>query len=429
MRSLAAFVAAAAAAIAQDGITVRDASPNAFGFPLPSLSAAERREFLVGNSFFKQNWVTAPASTEDRDGLGPLFNARSCSACHQRDGRSAPPADGDAARHGLLLRIGVRNGVGPDRPHPAYGAQIQDAAILGVRPEARTVIRTEKVGGEYGDGEAFELMAPAYELAEPAYGPLGDAVFGARTAPALIGLGLLEAIPAARLHALADPGDRDGDGISGRVHLVGDAEPRVPGRFGWKATQSTVRAQTAAAFFHDMGITSSVHPDDGSGGEHPEIDDHTLARVVFYTQALAVPAQRTPDDARVVAGRERFAAFGCAACHVPSLTTGDDAGVAAFRNRTVAPYTDLLLHDMGEGLADGKRDGDAAPAEWRTPPLWGIGLLPVVNGHSRLLHDGRARDLAEAILWHGGEGERARERFRTAPASQRAELLAFLHSL
>jgi len=432
-RSLASAVDAAA--------TVDDAGANAFGFPSPLLHPEDRRAFAVGNALFRTNWVAAPSSTSGVDGLGPLFNARSCSSCHVHDGRSRPPYDGEAEQPGLLLRIGRHDRDGPDRPHPVYGDQLQQDAIQGVRPEVRVQISWRAIAGSYADGTAFELLAPEYELREPAYGPLGDDVtLGGRVAPQLIGMGLLEAVPAASLFALADPDDRDGDGVSGRVHvLAGAGNDVVVGRFGWKATQPSVRAQTAAAFVNDMGITSAEQPREPLGdaeraaitsvsGGDPEIDAHKLDRVVFYVQSLAVPAPRGTDDAAVGAGRQHFAEFGCAACHVAQLRSGPIAFHPAFANRTFAPFTDLLLHDLGSGLSDGKRDGDARPGEWRTPPLWGIGLFAAVNGHERYLHDGRARGLAEAVLWHGGEAEPARERFRTAPARARSELLAFLQS-
>lgn len=440
----------AAPAAAQDdptalggAATLRVEGVDAFGFPAPGLDAAERRAFAVGNSFFRKNWVAAPASATGRDGLGPLFNARSCAACHLRDGRSRPPEPDEPNREGLLLRIGVRAAGGPDLPHPLYGTQIQDAAIPGVRPEARATIESRAVRGAYGDGEPFELLAPTYGLAEAVYGPPGEnAVLGPRTAPALIGLGLLEAVPEAALLALADPDDADGDGVSGRAHVVAGEGPasRVVGRFGWKATQPTVRLQTAAAFVHDIGITSPVFPAEdlapaqraafgvASAGE-TDLDAHKLDRVAFYTATLAVPARRNVDDPVVRRGEERFAAFRCDACHAPALTTGDDAGHPSFRRQRIRPYTDLLLHDLGPGLADGKTDGDARPSEWRTAPLWGLGLQRAVSGHERLLHDGRARGFAEAILWHGGEAEAAKERFRTAPRPEREALLAFLRSL
>jgi CxxC motif-containing protein (DUF1111 family) len=439
--SLAGEVAPAASGRLGGATTVVDSSPNAFGYPSPLLDKSARRQFLVGNSFFKQNWVTTPSSAADRDGLGPLWNARSCSSCHLRDGRSAPPADLDIDRHGLLLRLGVRPaaGTGPDDPHPVYGGQLQDNAIAGVRAEGQVAIELAPVVGRYGDGTQFELLRPSYRVRDPGHGPLGAVTLGPRTAPALIGLGLLEAIPTATLRAWADPDDRDGDGISGRVHWLDHAQ-QVAGRFGWKATQPTVAAQTAGAFVNDIGITSPLEPHEvltaaqlASTGfvaeAAPELDARTLRQVVFYTSALAVPAQRHPDDGEVQAGRALFTRFGCVACHRDAASTGDTAFDDRHRGLPFAPYTDLLLHDLGDELADGKHDGDALPREWRTAPLWGIGLLPVVSGHQRLLHDGRARGIAEAILWHGGEAQAARERFRMANADERRQLLAFLNSL
>lgn len=421
--------------------TVADATNNAFSYPSPLLSAEDRRAFVVGNSFFKANWVERGASAKGLDGLGPLFNARSCSSCHLRDGRSSPPAPQDRERHGLLLRIGVRNGDAPDEAHPRYGAQVQDVAIAGAHAEAAVRIDYVSVVGAYGDGTSYELLRPSYRLDALAYGELGDGtVMGPRVAQHLIGLGLLESVPEARLRELEDPDDRDGDGVSGRVHVVRSAScgSDAAGRFGWKATQPTVLDQVAAAFVNDIGITSDVFADEPLAGaqaslqgpgDGPEIDRKKLDRVAFYTRTLAVPAPRGTDDPVVRAGAQRFREFGCAACHVPSHTTSATAFHPAFSNVSFEPYTDLLLHDMGEALADGKRDGDARHEEWRTPPLWGLGLVETVNGHDRLLHDGRARGFAEAILWHGGEGDRSKERFRLASKSQRDELIAFLRSL
>ena len=423
--------------------TVQESGLHAFSFPLRSLDAGQRRAFSVGNAFFKDNWVAAPASAAGRDGLGPLFNARSCSSCHLRDGRGRPPREGESEFPGLLLRVGVADPAGgPDRPHPDYGVQLQDGAIGGVRPEVRVRHTGSALAGQYGEGEPFELWEPRYELSEAAYGALGEeARLGARVAPQLIGLGLLEALPAQAVIEAADPEDDDGDGISGRAHLLPDgAGGWRLGRFGWKATQASVREQVAAAFVHDMGITSDLFPAEVltasqaakvefvSGGE-PELDAHKLDRVSFYCQVLAVPGQRAAQDEQVLAGERLFERFGCVACHTPVWTTGADAPLPQLAEVAIRPYTDLLLHDLGEGLADQKHDGQARPAEWRTPPLWGIGLFEAVNDHSRYLHDGRARNLAEAVLWHGGEAHAAREQFRLAAPAERAALLAFLRSL
>jgi len=433
--------------------SVREAGVHAFGFPTPTLAPLERRAFAVGNAFFKENWVSSPASASGRDGLGPLFNASSCSSCHLRDGRGRPPEPGESAPTGLLLRLGIAHDaqpVGADEAHPVYGTQLQERAVLGAQPETRWRIETRSVRGTYATGGGYELLEPRYVLEGEAYGALGELKLGAsselklgaRVANQLIGLGLLEAIPAEDLLAREDAEDRDGDGISGRAHWVRElrsGELRL-GRFGWKATQPTVEQQVAAAFVHDMGITSSLFPREELGAAQlerlgftpepvPELDDHKLARVTFYTQVLAVPAQRGADEPRVIRGRDHFAALGCAACHVPESRTASEGVLPALAGQVIRPYTDLLLHDLGPGLADAKRDGSAEPAEWRTPPLWGIGLFEQVSGHTRYLHDGRARDLAEAILWHGGEAQRARDGFAALPAAKRAELLAFLGSL
>jgi len=338
------------------------------------------------------------------------------------------------------MRIGIYQAGQPDAPHPHYGGQIQDQAVQGVAAEARVAISYRSVVGEYADGTPYELLAPSYTLEQPAYGAVASAAtLGPRTAPHLIGLGLLEGVPVSELVRIADPDDRDGDGISGRVHFL-DADQKIAGRFGWKATKATVRSQTAAAYVNDMGITSPVHVQEALSASQlhlaqrdtaatPEIDAKTFADVVFYTQALAVPRQRMHEDEDVVAGQQLFVDMGCAACHRPTLVAGREAFHASYRNQEFHPYTDLLLHDMGADLADQKRDGDARPQEWRTPPLWGIGLIERVSGHTRLLHDGRARNLAEAVLWHGGEGQAARDLFAKAKARERKQLLAFLRSL
>jgi len=263
--TFASFAVVSSLSSQQAAPTVADTTSNAFSYPSPLLSAEDRRAFVVGNSFFKANWVERGASAKGLDGLGPLFNARSCSSCHLRDGRSSPPASADRERHGLLLRVGVRNADGPDAAHPRYGAQVQDVAIAGAQPEAVVRINYETVVGRYGDGSEYELRRPTYRLESLAYGELGDGtVLGPRVAQHLIGLGLLESVAESRLRELADPDDRDGDGVSGRVHVVHSAscETEAAGRFGWKATQPTVLDQVAAAFVNDIGITSDVFADE-----------------------------------------------------------------------------------------------------------------------------------------------------------------------
>lgn len=423
--------------------TVDSRSATAFAAPIPTLDRTQRRAFAVGNSFFNDNWVTAPASTEARDGLGPVFNAQSCSTCHFKDGRAKPPEGPDDPERGLLLRVSRPGDVpGGTVPDPHYGDQIQDRAIEGVPAEATVVITTEKVRGRYADGTRYTLLRPQYDLVDPSNGPLAaDLLVSPRIAPAVFGVGLLEAVPEADVRAAADPDDADRDGISGRVNTVWDVRRQTwtLGRFGWKANVPTVEQQNAGAFNGDIGITSSLFPDQpcapgaeacaaAPDGGTPELDDEKLDRVTFYTRTLAVPARRRVTDDAVVRGERLFRAAGCAACHTPTVRTGDN-DIPGLANQTIHPYTDLLLHDMGPGLADGRPDGDASGREWRTAPLWGIGLVDTVNGHTRFLHDGRARNLSEAVLWHGGEGEEARRRFVRMPEVDREALLAYLESL
>lgn len=426
------------------GETTRDVTGrNSFGSPAPTLTNEERRTFEIGDSFFTQNWVTAPASTDARDGLGPLLNAQACSSCHLLDGRGIPASTGEGEL-GLLLRLSIPDGDGT-QPHPIYGGQLQDRSILGVPAEGDLVIDYTDVQGEYADGTSYTLRSPEYSIGSPQYGPVGDDLqISPRLAPQVIGAGLLEAIPEAAILELSDPDDADDDGISGRPNYAWNprTEQLELGRFGWKSNVPTVEAQVAGAFNGDIGITSSLNPKDhctetqtecldAPNGGDPELTDERLGAVTFYSRTLAVPAMRDTDDGDVVDGSELFEEFGCAACHTTTHTTGDlaDVGVAALSNQTIHPYTDLLLHDMGEGLSDGRPDFDATETEWRTPPLWGIGLIEAVNGARFLLHDGRARTLEEAILWHDGEALSAREAFRQADADDRATLVAFLEAL
>jgi CxxC motif-containing protein (DUF1111 family) len=421
--------------------TVFNDSSDAFAQGMPTLTREERRAFAVGNSFFTQNWVTAPSSTAGRDGLGPLLNAQSCSSCHFKDGRGAPPLTADDPQRGLLLRLSVP---GPDGEPVAlenYGDQLQDRSINGVPAEGTMVITYDEVQGTYADGTPYTLLAPSYSIGSPAYGPIPDDVMiSPRVAPAVFGVGLLQAVPEATITAAVDPDDSDGDGISGRPnHAPDESGEMVLGRFGWKANVATVNQQNTNAFQGDIGITSTLRPDqectaaeaachDAPTGGAPEIDDQKVQRVEFYTRTLAVPARRDVSEPAAVQGEKLFTSIGCSSCHTPEMQTGD-SDITALRDQTIRPYTDLLLHDMGQGLADDRPDGDATGTEWRTAPLWGIGLVETVNGHTRFMHDGRARDLTEAVLWHGGEAADAQNRFRQLSAAERAALISFLESL
>jgi CxxC motif-containing protein (DUF1111 family) len=414
----------------------------AYAMPLANLRDEHRPAFTVGNSLFNENWVAAPASAEGRDGLGPLFHARSCSACHELDGRGRPPEPGETMTS-LLLRISVPTAGGP-QPHPVYGSQLAPRALPGLDPEASVDLAWEDVPISFPDGTQTTLRKPRWQVKAWHYGNPGpDVQIGARVAPPVFGLGLLEAVPAESIASMADPDDRDGDGISGRPNYLLDPESgkRLIGRFGWKANAPTLRSQTADALLNDMGLTSPVVPEENhtamqqsvarfpSGGR-PELSESMLSQLTHYVRTLAPPARRNSYDHDVREGQKLFHLIGCASCHRQTLTAGlRPDTLPEIAGQRFHPYTDLLLHDMGEGLADGRPDGEALEREWRTAPLWGLGLLRTVNGHDFLLHDGRARGVEEAILWHGGESQPSRDRWMALPATSRNQLVVFLGSL
>jgi len=419
------------------GDTTRTVTPgDSFSFLAPNAPAERERLFLFGNRLFNTEWAVYPAATQAFDGLGPTYNRSSCAGCHEHDGRGRPPANPGDPMDSMLVRLSAADG----GPHAVYGDQLQDRAIAGVAPEGRAIIDYDEVPGTYGDGTPYTLLSPRLEFADLAYGPLDGVLTSPRVAPAVIGMGLLEAVPVATLAALEDPDDSDDDGISGRINWLDDDGARVPGRFGWKANVASLAEQVAGAAIGDMGITTGIRPQQNCpapqtscgaapGDSDPDMSDSFFERLVIYMQTLAVPEARRFDRLVVRRGEQAFRRFGCDGCHMPTLTTGPDAPLPELADQTIHPFTDLLLHDMGEGLADHRPDGSASGREWRTPPLWGIGLVEEINGHDRLLHDGRARGFAEAILWHGGEGEAAREAFRTAPLEERDALIAFLRAL
>jgi len=438
-------------------------SPNqdAFSHFLDNLDFAQEEQFKLGNALFRKIWVSSPSSTQASDGLGPLFNARGCQSCHIKDGRGHPPFAGQAENVSMFLRLSVPPGeddtrlaldgvVAGEVGDPVYGTQLQDFAVPGLPAEGRMVIDYTPVPVTLGDGTAVELRAPSYVVADLAYGPLADDVMlSPRIANPMIGLGLVEAIPPQDILLNADPDDVDGDGISGRANWTIDPETGAValGRFGWKAGMASIRSQSAAAFAGDIGISTPLvdlpHGDCTERqsqclalptGVQPrlgasEAPDPVLDLVTFYAQTLGVPARRGVDDPQVLAGKAAFYGAGCARCHAPKFVTSRDAANPAVRFQLIWPYSDFLLHDMGEGLADHRPEGQAGGLEWRTPPLWGIGLTQTVSGHSFFLHDGRARNLTEAILWHGGEAQPSRDAFAAMSAKQREDLLVFLQSL
>lgn len=436
---------------AGDATSLRAPDGNAFSHSTATLPFEKELDFKVGNGIFKKLWVSAPSSTRSSDGLGPMYNARSCQRCHLKDGRGHPPSANwpDDNAVSLLIRLGIPTGPRSARPDPIYGGQLQDFAVAGVPIEGRphVVWREEPVA--LADGSTVSLRRPVWSVSDLGYGAMDpDTRLSARVAPPMIGLGLLEMVPTGQITAFADPQDADGDGISGRPAWVVNTETgeRQLGRYGWKASQPTIRQQSAAAFLGDLGLSTKpfpagagdcseaqaacrAAPDGGSEATGLEVSETMLKLVTFYSAHLAVPARRGLTDAAVARGARVFAAAGCDGCHRPSMTTPADAADPALAGHTIRPFTDLLLHDMGPGLADGLPEGDAEAAEWRTAPLWGIGLTETVNGHTFFLHDGRARSVLEAILWHGGEAQAARDHVAGLAAEDRDALIAYVNSL
>jgi CxxC motif-containing protein (DUF1111 family) len=321
------------------------------------------------------------------------------------------------------------------------GDQLQDRSIQNVPVEGHMNIAYTEVTGEYDDGTTYSLREPHYAVTDGTGTDMADLLISPRIAPVISGSGLIEAIPESSILDNEDDEDTDGDGISGRANIVQSAATGndMLGRFGWKANVATVEDQVADAFLGDLGITSPIHPienctvvqiecKEAPNGGTPEITAERLAKVVFYASTLAIPKRRNLDDPDVIAGAALFDSLQCSVCHRPSFLTGDHA-ISAVANQTIFPFSDFLLHDMGSGLADGKPDGLATGSEWRTPPLWGIGLVEQVNGHTFFLHDGRARSLEEAVLWHGGEAQNSRDSFVALTSLDRTRLIAFLESL
>ncbi|CDX16889.1 conserved exported hypothetical protein [Mesorhizobium plurifarium] len=442
------------------GTSEKDVNRDAFSQSSANITFEEEGTFKLGNALFRKNWVSSPSSTQASDGLGPLFNERACQNCHLKDGRGRPP-EGDAGSTSMFLRLARDAGSAEERaalaghealnfPDPVYGSQLQELAVPGLKGEGRMRVDYQEQKVTLGDGAVVSLRKPSYTIENLGHGPLDPrTTLSPRLTPPMIGLGLIEQIAPADILAHADPDDRNSDGISGRPNIVRDelSGKVTLGRFGWKAQTASIRQQAADAFAGDIGISTPEMPK--PWGDCTEAERDCLAMpngvqqrlgtaeapppvmdlVTFYSQNLAVPARRDLDRPDVLAGKKQFYEMGCIACHTPKFVTMRGTPNKAQAFQLIWPYSDFLLHDMGEGLADGQRVGEATGSEWRTPPLWGIGLTATVNGNSFYLHDGRARTLAEAILWHGGEGEKARDRFAGAPAADREALIKFLESL
>ncbi len=442
------------------GTSIASVNQDSFSQFSANITFAEEGTFKLGNALFRKLWVSSPSSTQASDGLGPLYNARACQTCHLKDGRGHPP-EGSTDTTSMFLRLARAPKTDAERaaisahavlnfPDPVYGAQLQDSAVSGLPAEGRMKVTYTETPVTLSGGETVFLRKPRYSIDKPAYGALDETTtLSPRVTQAMSGLGLVEAIHPADILINADPEDQNGDGISGKPALVRDpASGKLTlGRFGWKAQSATVRQQSADALAGDIGISSPdarrSHGDCTpaqaaclamADGVQPrlgdtEAPDPILDLITFYGENLAVPARRKASFKETLAGKKVFYETGCISCHVPKFVTRRDAANKAHAFQLIWPYSDFLLHDMGEGLADGQQVGDASGSEWRTPPLWGIGLTRTVSGHTFFLHDGRARNLTEAILWHGGEAAEARDRFAALEKDDRQALMTFLESL
>lgn len=418
--------------------TVFTEGQGAFSSAFPTLSGRRLAEHELGDLHFEVSFVAAPAPKFG--GLGPIYNNNACVNCHINDGRGKPILSNEPLTS-MLVRVSVpgTDAHGGPLGAPGFGGQLQDKVVFGQVAEAHVEVNWREFPVYFNDGQAIMLREPTWNYSQP-YLPLPSGwMTSIRVAPAVHGLGLLEAVSEADILAHADPNDLDGDEISGRANYVWDvtAQGTRLGRFGWKAEAPSLVQQVAGAYHEDMGLTTSVFPIESSHGQsqYPgnsstvEITDSIFQAVVFYVQTLAVPARRKVTDPVVRQGQQLFEVAGCQRCHLSSLQTQVDVSFPERSNQRIAPYTDLLLHDMGSGLADQRPAYLASGVEWRTPPLWGIGLQQLVNGHSYFLHDGRARSLMEAVMWHGGEAAGAVARVKAMNAAERTALEAFLRSL
>jgi CxxC motif-containing protein (DUF1111 family) len=420
--------------------TTLNETTQAFKQMVDGLTDREARVHIIGDGTFDQVFVAAPAP--HFGGLGPVYNNISCISCHRNDGGGFPSMG--SSNSGMLLRISIpgTDEHGGPLAAPGFGLQLQDRALQGASPEATTNISYTDLPVTYPDGTTVTLRNPAYSLTNPYIPMPGGYMLSARLAPRLVGMGLLENIPESTILSFVDAGDQNGDGITGKANYVYNpyTQKTEMGRFGWKANTSTIQMQVATAYQQDMGVTSYPQMEEsawgqpqmslvGSNDPSPELVDTLLNYVTFYVQTLAVPARRDVLDSVNKRGALLFTQINCSGCHRTTMQTGVNMSIHLSSQR-IHPYTDLLVHDMGNGLADGRPDFLANGKEWRTMPLWGIGMMAKTNGGSAYyLHDGRARTMEEAILWHGGEAQKSKQQFMQLNKTDRDALLQFLGSL
>jgi len=433
--------------------TVRRFDRQAFSEPAPVLTHKQRHMFMVGRSVFNRQWAAITSLNGDW-GLGPTFVADRCSACHVNTGRGSPPQSSDEQLLSMLVRLSIpgTDEHGGPKPHPNYGDQFQNRAMDGsnadrayvgtpVPNEADLFLDWEESTVAFADGETVTLRKPKLRIENLKFGELGSGtMMSLRMAQPLVGIGFLDAVPEQTLLAIAQ--EQRARNFNGRPNRVWDAVNKrtALGRYGWKANVPSLKQQIAAAAIGDMGVNSNLYPEQNCPpvqtvcakmlpGNYPEIIDHEIDALELWLQGLAVPARRDVGDPEVRRGAALFSSAQCAVCHVPDLKTGEFPKLPQLSGQVFHAYTDLLLHDMGDDLSDGRPDFEAGPRDWRTPALWGLGLSQTVSGSTAMLHDGRARNVTEAILWHGGEAAGAREVFRAMTREERQALVKFLGAI
>ncbi|NVK73768.1 MAG: c-type cytochrome [Oceanospirillaceae bacterium] len=426
--------------------------------PLPRISPEDKLDFRIGENVFQKFWVPAPSSTTASDGLGPLFNTRSCNSCHLKSGRGHAPEENvsGVSIPSFLVKLGKtypKQAYRPQTIYPQigdsrYGNQFQGHSSPGILPEGDYYLTYSTHIETLRDGTEVELRRPNLHWSKLNYGDFDNSTgFTMLVSPALVGMGLLDNIPNELITSNADPDDKNNDGISGRVSWIDSGKHKVIGRFGYKATAASVSAQNQSAFNTDLGLSTPLNPtpygdctalqDDclkSPNGNSPHLDnlevDKQQARLVdLFVSLSSPPAMRNLTSSTFLKGKRLFENAGCASCHTPKMKTGRNSKFAVLNNRTFYPFTDLLLHDMGAELASGFPSFTATPREWRTAPLWGIGLSEKVSGRTGFLHDGRARTIEEAILWHGGEAKVSQTFYKALTKENRKKLIYFLESL
>ena len=430
--------------------------------PISGLSAEQKKLFREGEKVFNTFWLAVPNDLISQWwdlsrpgpgggewGLGPSFLATSCVSCHVQAGRGKAPDAGGGQVFMQSLRLSIP-GEGPDggpNPDPHYGVQIQSFDTVQRKDktaragEGDVHVSWEKHSFRFADGSTVELRKPVIQIKHLNFGPLAEGVMmSLRNSQAIFGLGYLEAVSESDILALAEL--QKSQGLNGRPNYVRDDinDKMAIGRFGWKANQPGIQQHIANAFLADIGITSSLYPEQNcppvqkeclteKNSGKPELRQELWGPLTFWTLSLDAPAPRDRNKPAVRRGEKLFETAKCSQCHIPELKTGQFDTLPALSGRTIRPYTDMLLHDMGPELADGRPDFRAGGADWRTAPLWGIGLSKQVNGSSSFLHDGRARNVLEAIVWHGGEAAASRDHFARLSKRQREDLIAFVQSL